>query len=106
MKHLKAFIGKHNIDSASTERLFIVFPVGKDCRYIRDDLGFKPIRNKTYHQYFILTYNEVSRLSPFTDKSSMISEVTNTSLDRKDLEDIIRTSTKGEILEKIRTGWN
>lgn len=99
-------IGKHNIDSASAGTLFVVFPVGKDCRYIRDTLGFKAIRNATQHQYFILTYNEVSKLDLFTDKSSMISEVTNTSLDRTALEDMIRSSTKGEILAKIKTGWN
>lgn len=99
-------IGKHNIDSASAGTLFVVYPVAKDCTYIRDELGFEAIRNTTHHQYFILTYDEVSRIKKsFTNPSTMIYEITNTSLDRKTLEDTIRNSTKGEILAKIKTEW-
>ena len=98
-------IRKHNINSASAGTLFVVYPVAKDCTYIRDELGFEAIRNTTHHQYFILTHNEVSRLKPFTNPSTMIYEITNTSLDRKTLEDTIRNSTKDEILAKIKTEW-
>lgn len=99
-------IGKHNIKNANFNKLFVVFPVGGDCRYIRDTLGFEPIRNVTNHQYFILTYKDVINLKPLTNSSSLIGEVSDIWLNKEDIKKIIKSSTRAEITKRLLVRWD